>query len=55
MFKVDNKDTRTTPMMSLIWTFIVTLTYLTFFSSYSTADFEQVNVNLVDTKYLEVS
>ena len=53
--KVNNEGTSTTTMMSFIWVLIVTLTYLTPFSSYSTTDCEQVNVSLVDTKCLEVS
>ena len=52
--KGNNEDTSTTTMMLFLWVLIVTLTYLTIFSSYSTSDFEQVNVSLVDTKCLKV-
>ena len=52
MFKVNNKNSRTTSMM-LFWCFIVNFEHMShLFSSVSIVDFEQINDNQVETSQL---
>ena len=44
MFKVSNKDIRTTPMAVILVSLLLTSTYFTSFSNVSIVKFEHVNV-----------